>query len=208
MKNVLNNSKKVFLMVTMFATLLSFANEESLFKINNDADGTSLTLDVKQGNLLSIKDNNGIVIYKELIEQSGIYTKGFDLTELPDGGYIFELDKDVEIHTIPFTVSSNTVTFKKEMEATIFKPVTRLKGSVLYVSRLSLNKAPMEVAIYFTDTENMYSKNMYSNTELIYSETIKDTEDASRIYKLSGINKGNYKIVFTTEDRVFTKEIN
>ncbi|MEN3323899.1 hypothetical protein VP395_09180 [Mariniflexile soesokkakense] len=204
MKNVLNNSKKGILMVTMFVTLLSFANEVSLFKIENDAERTSLTLNnVKQGNLLSIKDDNGIILYKELILQSGIYTKGFDLTSLPNGGYIFELDKDVEIQTIPFTVLSNTVTFKKEMETTIFKPVTRVKGDVVYVSRLSLNKAPMEIAIYFINTESVFSK-----PELMYSEKIKDTENANRIYKLTGKNKGNYKIVFTTEGRIFTKEIN
>ncbi|MBP0902775.1 hypothetical protein ACFSKN_07125 [Mariniflexile gromovii] len=204
MKNVLNNSKKGILMVTMFATLLSFANEVSLFKIENDAEKTSITLNnVKQGNLLSIKDNNGVVLYKELIQESGTYTNGFDLTTLPNGGYIFELDKDVEIQTIPFTVSVNTVTFNKEMEATIFKPVTRVKGDVVYVSRLSLNKAPMEIAIYRTDTNNTFS-----NEELIYSETIENTENTSRIYKLTGRNHGNYKIVFTTEERVFTTEIN
>ncbi|MFG6685437.1 hypothetical protein ACGK9U_02555 [Mariniflexile sp. HNIBRBA6329] len=203
MKNVLNNSKKGILMVTLFATLLSFANEVSIFNIKNDAEKTSLTLNnVKQGNLLSIKDNNGIVLYKELIQESGTYTNGFDLTTLPNGGYIFELDKDVEIQTIPFTVSVNTVTFNKEMEATIFKPVTRIKGDVVYVSRLSLNKAPMEIAIYFTASESAYN-----SPELIYSETVKNTENANRIFKLSGKDKGNYKIVFTTEGRVFTKEI-
>lgn len=203
MKNVIKNSKKGILMVTMFATLLSFANDVSIFNIENDAERTSLTLNnVKQGNLLSIKDNNGVVIYKELIQESGIYTKGFDLTVLPNGGYIFELDKDIEIQTIPFTVSLNTVTFKKEMEATIFKPITRIKGDIIYISRLSLNKAPMEIAIYFTGNESPYS-----TSELIYSETIKDSENASRIFKLAGKNNGSYKIVFTTEGRIFTKEL-
>lgn len=189
-------------MVTMFITMLSFANEESLFKIENDAKMTSLTLNAKQGNLLSIKDDNGVVLYKEIIEQSGIYTKGFDLTELPNGGYIFELDKDVEIQTIPFTVVSNTVTFKKDMEAILFKPVTRVKGNLVFISRLSLNKAPMEITIYYND-----SQNVFGNPEIIYSETVKDTENASRVYKLASNNVGDYKIVFKTEDRIFTSEI-
>ncbi|MDO7172243.1 hypothetical protein [Mariniflexile sp. AS56] len=203
MKNVLNISKKGFLMVTLFATLLSFANEKAFFSIENDAKRTSLTLNnVKQGNLLSIKDINGIVLYKELILQSGIYTKGFDLTSLPNGGYIFELDKDVEIQTIPFTVLSDTVTFKKDMENTIFKPVTRIKGDIVYVSRLSLSKAPMDIAIYFTGSESISS-----TPELIYSEKITNTENLSRIYRLSGKQKGDYKLIFKTEGREFTKEI-
>ncbi len=132
MKNVLNNSKKGFLMVTMFATLLSFANEAPFYTIKNNAERTSLTLNnVKQGTLLSIKDNNGIILYKELILPTGTYTKAFDLTALPNGSYIFELDKDVEIQSIPFNVLTKTVTFMKDSEKPIFKPVTRIKGDIV-----------------------------------------------------------------------------
>jgi hypothetical protein len=202
MKNVIKNTKKGILMVTMFATLLSFANEVSFYSIKNDAKRTSLTLnDVKQGNLLSIKDNNGIILYKELIQKSGIYTKGFDLTTLPNGGYVFELEKDLEINTIPFTVAFSEVTFKKELEKTIFKPFARVKGNIVYVSKLALNDEPLNVKIYFT---NDYT----TESELIYSETIKNTLNINRIYKLSGVDKGTYKIIFNTEGRVFIKEIN
>lgn len=188
-------------MVTMFVTLLSFANEAPFYTIKNDAERTSLTLNnVKQGNLLSIKDNNGIVLYKELIQQSGTYTKGFDLTSLPSGSYIFELDKDVEIQTIPFNVLAKIVTFTKDSEVTIFKPVTRVKGDMVFVSRLSLNKAPLDIAVYFTE-------NSVDEPELIFFETIKDTENLSRIYRLAGRNRGSYELIFTTEGRIFTKEI-
>ena len=96
MKNAVKHSKKGILMVTLFATLLSFANDASFYTISTDAKRTALTLrDVKEGNLLSIKDNNGVVLYKESIQKTGIYTKGFDLTSLPDGMYVFELDKDL-----------------------------------------------------------------------------------------------------------------
>lgn len=189
-------------MAAMLVTLLSFANEKTLFKIENDADKISVTVDVKEGNQLLIKNNNGLVLYKEAIKQSGLYTKSFDLTELPNGSYIFELEKDVEIQTIPFTVAENTVSFKKDMETVIFKPVTRVKGNMVFVSRLSLNKAPMEIAIYFT----AYGDSLNSE-ELVYSETITNTEKANRIYKLASKKDGDYKIVFKTEDRTFTTQI-
>ncbi|MBD0823440.1 hypothetical protein [Aestuariibaculum marinum] len=202
MKNVLNNTRKRFLMVTMFATLLSFANDAALFTIKDDAKKTSVTLsDVKAGNLLSIKDDNGMILYKELIQKTGTYTKGFDLTSLPDGSYFFELDKDVEITTIPFTVNDNTVDFQKEMESTMFKPVTRVKGEMVYISRLSLNKAPLEINVYFTSEDGA------PVPELMHSETITNTENVSRIFRLSGLNKGDYKIVYKTEGKVFTEEI-
>jgi len=200
MKNVIKNSKKGILMVTMFATLLSFANDASFYSIKNEAKRTSLTLtDVKQGNLLSIKDENGIVLYKELIQKTGTYTKGFDLTTLPDGGYLFELEKDLEINTIPFSVEVNTVVFKKEDEKTIFKPFTRVIGNVAYVTKLALNGEPLKVEIYFNDAA--------AQSELIYSETIENTVNINRVYKLTGLRKGNYKIVYSTNGRIFTKDI-
>lgn len=202
MKNVIKHSKKGILMVTLFATLLSFANEVSFYSIKNDANRTSLTLNnVKEGNLLSIKDVNGIILYKELIQKSGIYTKGFDLTSLPDGGYIFELDKDLEINTVPFMVESNEVSFNKELEKTTYKPFTRVQGDIVFMSKLSLHGEPIKIDIYFNSLDSL-------ETELIYSETIKNTVNISRVYKLTGMNKGNYKIVYHTEGRVFTKKIN
>ena len=201
MKNVIKNTKKGILMVTMFATLLSFANEVSFYSIKNDANRTSLTLNnVKQGNLLSIIDNNGIILYKELIQKSGSYSKGFDLTTLPDGGYVFELDKDLEINSIPFMVNSNEVTFNKELEKTIFKPYTKVIGNVAIVSKLSLNEEPMKVEIYFNTLDSTWP-------ELVYSETVKNTTNINKVYRLTGLGKGTYKFVYTTEGRVFTKEI-
>ncbi len=200
MKNTIKNTKKGILMVTMFATLLSFADDASFYALKNDAGRTSLTLNnVKQGNLLTIKDENGMLLYKEFIQKTGTYNKGFDLTSLPDGNYLFELEKDLEINTIPFAVKTNTVVFKKDNEKTIFKPYTRVVGNVVYLTKLALNAEPLKVEIYFNDKS--------VNSELIFSETIENTVNISRVYKLSNLKKGNYKIVYSTNGRIFTKEI-
>ena len=187
-------------MVTMFATILSFANEATLFNIKNEAKRTSLTLhNVKKGNLLSVKDTNGVILFKEYIQESGSYTKGFDLTALPNGAYIFELDKDLEINTIPFTVKSNIVLFEKEKEKTIFKPIVRINDYIVYVSKLSLNEEPLEIKIYFKGL---------NSSELMFTETIENTKTIERIYKLEGLEFGSYKLVFHTEGRAFIKYIN
>ncbi|MEL0455185.1 hypothetical protein WJN01_03010 [Flavobacteriaceae bacterium SZ-1-7] len=200
MKNVIKTSKKGILMVTMLAASLSFATEKAPFlNIKDDARKIAVTFaDVKEGNLLSIKDENGIILYKESIQKTGVYTKGFDLTSLPDGDYIFELNKDVEITSIPFTVKASEVLFKKEMETTFFKPVTRVKGDLVFITRLSLEKAPMEIEVYSGVT---------GTYELMHSETVTNTERVERLYRLTGLNKGDYKIVYKTEGRVFTEII-
>ncbi len=202
MKNVIKHSKKVFLMVALFATVMGYAKEPSFYISTNEDDRTTLTLAyVKEGNLFTIKDENGLILYKESIQQSGTYTKGFDLTALPDGAYFFELDKDVEITTIPFSVKSNLVTFDKEMAETIFKPTTSVKDDLVLVSQLSLNEAPFTVEIYFE------GNGFGASDELVFSETIENTQTIKRVYKLTGLTNGSYKIVYKTEGKEFVEYI-
>ncbi|MFB9055502.1 hypothetical protein ACFFU9_01990 [Mariniflexile ostreae] len=198
MKNVIKYSKKGILMVTLLATLLSSAHEVSLFTIKNEAEKISLTLNVKKGNLLSIKDDNGIVLYKEHIQKEGVYTKGFDLTSLPNGSYIFELDKDMEISIIPFSVNASLVSFKKEEEKTIFKPFVRIKDDIVYVTQLTVNKAPLKIDMFFAEGNDF---------ELVYSENIENIQDIKKVFKLSRLNEGRYKLVLHSEGREYEKII-
>ncbi|WP_372754879.1 hypothetical protein [Mariniflexile sp.] len=197
MKNLLNNSKKGFLLVTMLVTMLSFAKEASVNSFMNDARKTSLTLNnVKQGDVFSIKDENGIVLYKELMQKSGIYTKGFDLTSLPNGEYFFELEKDMEIKTIPFIVNAKTVIVNRELESTTYKPYVKQKNNLLFISKLATNLKPVKISIY-----------THNNLEfqLLYSEKVEGVKTIEKVYKLE---KGYYKVTINSDDKEFTTYIN
>ena len=192
MKNLIKNS---LVIVVLFTTLLGNAN--SSLKNSNDEAKTTLTLkNVKRGNELSVKDAYGIILYKETIQNSGNYIKGFDLTALPDGNYFFELDKRLEIKTIPFTVQATVVKFEKEMESVFHKPFVRSEANLVYVSKLSLYKQPLEIEVYYKGDDSI-------GFDLIYSETIENTQNIKRVYNLDIIEKGNYKIVTKTEGRTF-----
>ena len=201
MKNAMNNSKKVLLMVALFATVIGYANDNTFFIRKGEANKTLLSLDVKEGNLFTIKDENGIILYKESIQQTGIYTKGFDLTSLPDGSYFFELDKDMEVTSIPFKVISNEVSFNKELSKTTFKPLTVVKEGRILVSQLSLDEKPLKIEIYIEGGSYTEAYKM------IYSETIKNTKNIERIYEISGFVEGKYKIVYKTDGRKFVEFI-
>ncbi|MFV0541889.1 MAG: hypothetical protein ACK5MZ_11770 [Aestuariibaculum sp.] len=199
MKNVLKHVKKRILMVSMMITVLGFANEKSFFSVKDDAKRTVLTLsNVHQGNILSIIDNNGIVLYKEEILKNGTFTKGFDLTALPNGNYVFELDQAMEIKTIPFIVNIGKVNFKKQLEKSIYKPVIRFNNGLVYVTKLALDQEPLNVDIYFESTNGQ---------ELVFSETITGTTNISRVYRLTQSNEGLYKIMLNTNGKTFTKKI-
>jgi len=195
--------KTGILLVTMLATMLSNASKPEMAEKNFKIENTTLSINnVKQGQQLIIKDSNGIVLYKEMIDRTGVYKKGFDLTSLPNGEYYFELDKDMEVQVIPFKVAMNKVEFLKEKETKFFKPVIRFKDNKILLSRLSFNEKSLEVKIYYED--NSYYGSDYL---LLHSEKFKDTKVIERVYELDKLKKGSYKVVVKTEGREFTESI-
>jgi hypothetical protein len=192
MKNRKTTLRKIILTGAMLIALISNATNGLNNDPKKDLNKTTFTLkNVKQGNQLIIKDLYGLILYKEQIKDSGNYSKGFDLTSLPDGSYVFELEKDLEIKSFPFTVTAKKVIFN-ENETTIYKPFVSFKNNYIYVSKLALNNEPLDVKIYYQD-----------GTELIYSENIKDTKVIEKVYKLALNAKGNYKIVLSSNGREY-----
>ena len=196
MKNVLTHTKKVILMAAVCAISMGYAMETSLLENTENVKTTALTLnDVKKGNLLCIKSENGIIIYKESIDKSGKYSKNFDLTALPDGKYFFELEKDVAIKIIPFKVMLNQVTFNKAKEAIIFKPFVRKNEDLVYVTKLAVKSEPLKISVYRSD---------HFGSELLHSESIEGVQNIGRVYRLK---EGRYKIVCHTNNMEFINYI-
>lgn len=194
--------KKGIVLITMLSAILSYANNPVAIEKTVEIENTTLLINhVKQGQQLVIKDYYGIVLYKELIETSGVYSKGFDLTALPNGDYYFELDKDMEVQIIPFKVYLNKVEFLKDKESKFFKPVIRFKDNKVILSRLSFENKPLEVKIYYDNNSG------YGDYEMIHSEKFKETKIIERIYALDKTKKGNYRVVVKTEGRAFTESI-
>jgi hypothetical protein len=195
MKNVIKHSKKILVAVAMLTVLVGNAKDKSAI-LKKGLIKTALTINnVKKGNLLSIKDQNGVVLYKELIEESGTYKKGFDLTALPDGDYFFQVDKDIEVKTIPFTVKSNKVLFKKSEEVTVFKPFVTEKDGFVCVSKLAPDYASLKIDIY---------GNFNGDYELLHSDNFENLQTIEKAYKLE---KGDYKIVLNSDNNEYIKYV-
>lgn len=190
-----NLTKKSLLFLVLFASMMTYANNEITTVKERESKVTIVSFKkLKLGSKLSIKDVNGIVLYKESIIKAGDYSKGFDLTSLPNGDYVFELDTELKITIIPFNVVSNQVAFKKEEKSTVYKPFVRVKGDRVYVSRLSFEEDSIECKIYFED-----------NYELVLAEKFEKESQLKRIYDFSTAENGNYVFVFKSNGRTFTK---
>ncbi len=191
MKTTIKNS---IVVMAMLGAITGYANLKPSDVLNETIKKTIIKLDnVKEGQRLLIKSSTGTIVYRESIQKTGLYKKEFDLTSLPNGDYFFELDKDFEITIIPFIVKDAQVIFKKEEEKSIFKPAIRTENNILFVGKLSLNMEPMKIEIFFDS----------GDYELIHTEEVSGTQNIEKVFNLLKNIKGKYKIVCTTEGRVF-----
>lgn len=186
--------KKTILLALMFATLFSYANDNTNSFDNEFKKIIKVEFNnVKKGQTLSIKNDKYITVYKSEIKNSGNYSKSFDFSALENGIYSAELNKDFEIIIKQFYVKNGLVTFLDNNSEKIFKPVVRNEGQIVYISKMSFNENPLDIVLYYND-------------EVILTDTIKSEKNQKRIYKLSENKTGNYKVIINTNDRTYIKE--
>lgn len=193
--------KKVLNTVLMFCLILVMATNVTNASTDINKRAMIVIENVKDGQTLTLVSDHGEILYKEEITQTGKYVKNFDLASLPKGKYQFELEKDFEIVVIPVTVMNDQVLLETDKETTIYKPAIRVKDDVVYVSKLSLDHEPMTVKLYYEDSMQT------NNFDLIFTEKLSNEDVLDRAYKLSKKEKGNYRIVISSGDRTFTKNI-
>lgn len=192
-----NLARKSLVAVGLIMSLSTYAGSTEFNLKDNDKIITNLRFEnVRKGSTLIIKDLEGIVLYKEVIEKTGDYSKGFDLTSLPNGDYLFELDSELKIVVVPFKVNSSEVVFNKESEESVYKPVLIKKNQMVYVWKPESDQASLSYKIYYAD-----------NDDLVLSERFEEMEEVSKAYDFSTAKKGNYVFVFESKGRKYTKTV-
>ena len=190
MKTVLK--KHLLLTTLMLGALIGYAKENNTNCNLLKEEKIKLEFyNVKKGALLSIKNEAGTIVYSLEIKNSGNYSSVFDLSKLEEGNYTTELEKDYEIIIKSFSVLNGDITFGKEQ--LIFKPVIRAKNNFVLISKLSFEKEPVKISLYY-------------NSDLIFSETLNSSGSLlKRIYKLSEKEEGSYRVVMHCDNKYYTK---
>lgn len=192
-----NLARKSLVAVGLMMSLSTLANDNELAIKEKETNVTSIRFEnVIQGSSLTIKDENGLVLYNESIEQSGDYSKGFDLSSLPNGDYFFELNSELKLVVIPFNVDASEVVLDKGSEESIYKPAVVTKENMVYVSRTAIDESPLSCKIYYAD-----------NYDLVHRAKFEEMEEVKTAYDFSTAKKGNYVFVFESKGRKFTKNV-
>lgn len=193
MKKLLKNS---LVLVVILTTMVSYSNE-LLFVTNiKTSEITEFTFnDVMEGSTLQLKDSKGSILYSESIKNSGSYTKDFDLTNLPDANYYFEIDNQEFLTIIPISVKENIAEILNDEKYTISKPEVIVKDNYVYLSKDFANDQSVAIDVY------------YEGNDLAYSENFRKIDSVNRIYDFSTSKKGKYLILVKAEGRVFKNSV-
>ena len=150
---------------------------------------------VSKGDLISVTDASGEVIYSGRVNYDGNIKNLYDFSHLKSGIYTIEVNKDFEIVTKSVQVKNNQVTFIESSNERIFKPVFRSENSKVIISKLAIDNKEMIVELYF-------------GNDLIHTETVKGSEILNRVYKLDQTQKGDYTAIVRANGRVFVENFN
>lgn len=175
--------KNILVAVVLLGTSNSYANEvlNSVPTFNK----------VNKGDQISVTDAFGEVIYSGLVNYNGNLTNLFDFSQLKDGTYTIEINKDFEIEITSVMVKNHIVTYVSDADQKIYKPVFRTEDSTVIISKIALDSSDMKVEFYY-------------DNELIYSEMVNDRSDIlNRVYKLDENLPGEYTAVIESNGRVY-----
>tara|TARA_R110002049_G_scaffold112646_5_gene262270 strand:- start:19 stop:576 length:558 start_codon:yes stop_codon:yes gene_type:complete len=176
--------KNILVLAVMLGTYTGYANEklEVLPTFNN----------VKKGNSITVTDAKGVIIFSGRINYEGNLSRLYDFTQLKDGIYQVEVNKDYQIEISIVAVKGHTVSFINSESKKVFKPVFRVEGNTVIISKIAIDSPEMEIELYY-------------DNELIYSETAKGSQILNRVYKLDNSIKGEYSAVVKSNGRVYIK---
>ena len=176
--------KKILVLAITLGSLTGYANVKTDIILSSKL--------VSKGDHISVSDAAGVVLYSGSINYNGNIQNLYDFSQLQDGIYTVEVNKDFEIDVNSVKVKANKVTFLETTSKKIFKPVFRLNDSQLIISKLAMDSNEMDIELYFKN-------------DIILSETIKGSDVLNRVYKLDQNLKGEYTAIIRANGRVFVE---
>ena len=148
---------------------------------------------LKKDSYYLLKTKNGFQLHSETVSSQGELIKFFDLSTLNNGVYTIELNKEFKVVIKSLLVKNNNVSFIKDSEKIIFKPVIRNKENLVLISKVNFDKKPVKITLFYND-------------EVIYSETLKGELMLKRVYRLDKELRGNYTVIVYCDDESYSNE--
>ena len=190
---------KINISIISLLLLINFVNADHLIDLrilsSNNSSFIIQLSDIKYDTKCLLKNQQGVILYKEDIARAQIFQRSLNLIELPDGTYELQIEDDYKTETTSLTKSNGKVMTANQIKITTFKPQIVLKDTQLNVSLLALNNEKLTVSI------------LDENQNIILEKKLSGSVNLGQSYDLSQLNAGNYTIQLYTNGKVYDKLI-
>lgn len=161
---------------TLFAllTVVSMA-----FAGNGEKESKSktvrLTVSQLQGfDKIKVKDAFGVILYSG--EVAEVKIQQFDFSSLAAGAYVVELDSEVKTVSYPLNITADSAALALSDKTEIYKPFASFENGQLTLMGFNPDREAMQIFIY------------NGEGDIIFSETVNNTNELKRAYQIQGYN--------------------
>jgi hypothetical protein len=189
--------KRGLAVLSMLITLtLSASNLDPVIEVLKEHEmSIKFTLDgLKENSEVLVKDQYGVILYRESVGKRN-YSKKFNFEELNSGNYTMEIHDQASIEKFPFIVNYNKVIFSQGKEVKVFKPIVSMRGSIVTISKLALNKEILSIVLLDDNSNVLYKGLLTGNRSLI------------RRLDISSFPKGEYRVAMKSGGSEFIESI-
>ncbi|MFK7813925.1 MAG: hypothetical protein AB8B59_15625 [Maribacter sp.] len=187
--------RSIAVVALMFFTVTGLANEPKLSLTPNTEKSLNFEMDLtSEKTLVSILDNDGVIIYTESVQGKDIYSKKFDLNNLPQGGYFLKVEETMKETIFSFAVVESKIVISEKTENT--KPVFRKKEGRVFVNLLNLEKE--EVRIKIVDSE----------FRIVFEEEISNEVLIEKVFNFEDAFKDSYTVIVQNANSTYYDVVN
>lgn len=145
---------------------------------------------------VSLTNRNGKILFEDAITGKDDYSKKFKVNQLETGTYFIKVEDSRSIKTLRVEMNDKQLSFDGSSTIERFKPIVMQKGSVLYVNYFTPEKSSLDISIY------------NSRGELVYSETLTGKLTQGKGFDFSKSPKDEYTIALASDGKFYSHTIN
>ena len=173
--------RSIAVVALMFVVATGLANEPKLSVTSNAEKSLNFVMDeISEQTSISIFDKQGVIIYSEDLAAAHIYSKKFNVNNLPQGGYFFKVEDDLKETIFAFFVEDSKIVIAEKNVNT--KPVFRRKEGKVYLNLLNLDKKDVKIKV------------LDNNDRVLFEEIISNTSLVEKVFNFENAFDGNYTI--------------
>lgn len=198
MRKVLLNLSLLVVSLGIFTTIQAKDIADVSLTIGDETSDVSVVVDLKAAEGTEVKcvieDDQGEVIYKDVITVQNQLRRKFDLKNLPKGNYTIRLEDGRRVEKVALELDDNAPKVKELKKTVSFKPTMIVEDQNLDVHLLAMGK---RIKIEFIDA---YGK-------VVYTKRYMNEDVISERFNLEELRSGDYTIHIYNSVSHFYEEV-